>query len=284
MIIIADSGATKTSWAAVDGDTVIRFGSAGCNPNYIEGDDIASEIRAALREGLDPGRAEKVFFYCAGISSVNGPAVRESLGKIFGRAEIECESDLLGAARALLGRNPGLAAILGTGANSCLYDGEGITAHVDCMGFILGDEGSGAYIGKHLICDYLRRNMPDDVIAETGAAIGLGRDGIIERIYRRPAPNRFCADLCRFIGANIGGNPYYRNLVMDSFRAFFDGMICRYEDWRSYGLSCTGSIAHVFREELCEVAGEYGINVEKVLKEPLEGLVAYHCGGAAEGI
>lgn len=282
MIIIADSGATKTSWAAVDGGSTIRFGGGGYNPNYTGGDDMETGIRESLPEGFDPDRAERVFFYCAGINSANAPAVKENLGKIFQKAEIECESDLLGAARALLGNRSGLAAILGTGANSCLYDGEKISMHVDCMGFILGDEGSGAYIGKRLICDYLRRNMPEEVITETGAALGLGRDGIIDRIYRQPAPNRFCADLCRFIAGNINGNPYYRNLVMDSFRAFFDGMICRYEDFRSYRLSCTGSIAHVFGEELREVAGEYGMTVDKILKEPLEGLVAYHCGLAVQ--
>ena len=276
MILIADSGATKTSWAAICGDDVLRFSGEGCNPNFTDAGEMVRSIGGSIPEKVRREEVSEIHFYCAGIGKGNSGAVTGALGKVFPAASIWCGSDLLGAARALLGHNAGFAAILGTGANTCIYDGTGISQHVDCMGFILGDEGSGAYIGKRLICDYLRGNMPENVRLAAGKAIGLDRDGIIERIYRLPHPNRFCASLCRFVGENIGGDPYFSNLVKDSFRAFFNGMVCRYGGWRSMELNCTGSVAYVFRGQLAAVAGEFGMKTGIIEKEPLDGLISYH--------
>lgn len=281
MILIADSGATKTTWAAVwpNGRSEL-FSSSGCNPNYTGGREMSGSISKALPENVRPEEVTDVYFYCAGITEDGAANIRLMLNELFpGAGRIECESDLIGTARAILGRRQekGLVAILGTGSNSGFFEGEKLTEHVDCMGFILGDEGSGAYIGKRYLQDFLRKNMPQDVYAAARDEELLDRDDIIAHVYRGPRPSRYCASFCKVIAARMEESPYYRNLVKDSFRAFFREVICRYDNYREYPLGCTGSIAYVFANELREVAAEFGTCIGMIMKKPIHGLVEYHC-------
>lgn len=163
-ILIADSGSTKTHWCLVDeGGAELHFSSEGYNPNYLTREYLVDSLRKALPAGFDPLQVTHLHFYGAGCSTDRYDFMRTALSDIFVTAQIEIAMDLLASARALLGREAGLAAILGTGTNSCLYDGECITHNIDSLGFILGDEGSGGYIGKSLLSDYIRGCMPDDV-------------------------------------------------------------------------------------------------------------------------
>ena len=279
MILIADSGATKTEWACItrDGATRIGFFSQGYNPNYITGTQIVADIRANLPAALDPGMVEEIYFYGAGVTPMQYPFMEKTLREVFTRAEkVFIAMDTLASCRALLQRNPGFAAILGTGANSCLYDGCNEGLNVDSCGFILGDEGSGGYLGKRMITDYIRGNMPDRVHDLVGKELGMSNEELIDTIYTKPFPNRFCAQYARFISEHLDFDPYFPTLVTDAFRKFFERIVTHYPDYQKYTFNSVGSVGYYFRALLEPVVKEFGMQMGTVLKAPMEGLIQYH--------
>ena len=279
MILIADSGATKTEWACItrDGATRIGFFSQGYNPNYITGTQIVADIRANLPEGLSPDLVDEIYFYGAGVTELQYPFMEKTLREVFPKAvEVFIAMDTLASCRALLQREPGFAAILGTGANSCLYDGCNEGLNVDSCGFILGDEGSGGYLGKRMITDYIRRNMPANVYELVGKELGRTNDELIDIIYTKPFPNRFCAQYARFICEYLDFDPYFPALVTDAFRKFFDRIVTHYPDYQSYTFNSVGSVGYYFKPLLEKVVEEYGMKMGTVLQAPMEGLIKYH--------
>lgn len=278
MKLIADSGSTKTDWAFLQADGFcIRFTSAGYNPNYITQEYMIQDILSALPPELDAKSVREINFYGAGVTELQFGFIRETLLKVFPLAgSISVAMDLLGAARALLGHKPGFAVILGTGTNSCLYDGESVVQNIDSLGFILGDEGSGAYIGKRLICDYIRGNIPVSVHRQVKEYIGLSGDELIDQIYTKPFPNRFCAQYSRFVGENLYEDAYFYSLVKDAFDALFRNIITHYPHYQTYELNCVGSVACHFKSLLTEVAEEYQMKMGEVLCYPMEGLINFH--------
>lgn len=279
MILIADSGSTKTDWCGIRHDASrTNFVSEGYNPNYITGEYMVGDIVRNLPQGFDPAEVEEIYFYGAGVTELQFGFVEKCLREVFGSAEkVFVAMDLLASARALLGRKAGFAAILGTGTNSCLYDGNEVTLNIDSLGFILGDEGSGGYIGKRLISDFIRGDMPEHVRLMTAEELKLSGDELIDQIYTKPFPNRFCARYCRFVGDNLRSDPYFYELVRDSFRALFKNIISHYPDYRHYEFNCVGSVGYVFRNILTAVAAEYGMAAGRIIRYPMEGLVEYHC-------
>lgn len=279
MILIADSGATKTEWGCVskDGASRIGFFSQGYNPNYITGSQIVADIRANLPAALDPGMVEEIYFYGAGVTPMQYSFMEKTLREVFTRAEkVFIAMDTLASCRALLQREPGFAAILGTGANSCLYDGCNEGLNVDSCGFILGDEGSGGYLGKRMITDYIRGNMPERVHELVGKELGMSNEELIDTIYTKPFPNRFCAQYARFINENLDFDPYFPTLVTDAFRKFFERIVTHYPDYRKYTFNSVGSVGYYFRPLLEPVVAEFGMKMGTVLKAPMEGLIRYH--------
>ena len=230
MILIADSGATTTSWCALDRGTVCaQFESEGYNPNYITLDYMVADIRKALPADFDPLAVDHVYFYGAGVTELQYGFVREAVARVMPRAETFVAMDLLASARALLGRKAGFAAILGTGTNSCLYDGEEITLNIDSLGFILGDEGSGAYMGKRMLVDYVRGRVSEEARRIIAAAVPYNGDQIIDIIYTKPFPNRFCGQYGRLICENLAV-PYFHDLAEDAFCQLFEQIISLYPD------------------------------------------------------
>ena len=279
MILIADSGATKTEWACIskDGATRIGFFSQGYNPNYITGTQIVADIRANLPEGLSPDLVDEIYFYGAGVTELQYPFMEKTLREVFAKAEkVFIAMDTLASCRALLQREPGFAAILGTGANSCLYDGCNEGLNVDSCGFILGDEGSGGYLGKRMITDYLRHNMPPKVYKLVGKELGRTNDELIDVIYTKPFPNRFCAQYAKFISEHLDYDPYFPELVTDAFRKFFERIVTHYPDYQKYTFNSVGSVGYYFRSLLEPVVKEFGMKMGIVLKAPMEGLIKYH--------
>lgn len=279
MILIADSGATKTDWACVseDGAQRIRFQSLGYNPNYITGEEIRKDILESLPENFPIDEVGEIYFYGAGVTELQYDFVRGVLRGIFTLAgEVFIAMDLLASARALLGNNPGFAAILGTGTNSCLYDGEKITLNIDSLGFILGDEGSGGYVGKRLICDFIRGDMPEHIRKEVGELLGKNGDELIDQIYTKPFPNRFCAQYCKWVGDNRHRDQYYHDLMLGSFKDFFKNIVSHYPDYKKHQLNCVGSVGFCYKDLLAEAAESFGMELGNIIKAPMDGLIEYH--------
>ena len=276
MILIADSGATKTAWCALDGKFVLAtFESEGYNPNYITLEYMVEDIRKSLPLGFPTAEVDHVYFYGAGVTELQYGFVREAIAQVMPNAETFVAMDLLASARALLGRKAGFAAILGTGTNSCLYDGENITLNIDSLGFILGDEGSGAYMGKRMLVDYVRGRVSEDACRVIAAAVPYNGDEIIDIIYTKPFPNRFCGQYGKLIHDNLS-IPYFHDLAEDSFCQLFEQIISLYPDYRSYTFNCVGSVGWYFQEILKPVVRRYGMEVGTLLKTPMEGLIRYH--------
>lgn len=277
MILIADGGSTKTHWCVTGRQTDTRyFFTEGYNPYYITEKYLVTSLKESLIPGYNWDEVEEVHFYGAGCAEDKYDFMRNALSKVFRHARIFIAMDLLAAARALLGRNAGFAAILGTGTNSCLYDGNQITHNIDSLGFILGDEGSGGYIGKKLVCDYIRGEMPEEVGSRFRETYRYTADELIDRIYTQPMANRFCAGFCKFITSDTTAHPYLIGIVRNAFEQLFEKLVCRYPAYETYSFNCVGSVAYYFRDILAEVAEKYQMTLGHIVISPMEGLVHYH--------
>lgn len=277
MILIADSGSTKTDWIALQANkTSGRFSTPGLNPFFLDEEGIARIVANDLLPCLDKDDTiDALYFYGAGCVPEKTDTMRRALTRhLHVAGTVEVCTDLLAAARALCGRQPGIACILGTGSNSCFYDGHAIARHVSPLGFILGDEGSGAYLGKRLVGDLLKGQLPAALRDRFLQQYHLTAADILEHVYRRPLPNRFLASLSPFLAENLA-EPCVRALVKDSFTAFLQRNVMQY-DYRHYPVHFTGSIAYHYREVLEEAARETGIGMGTVTQSPLSGLAAYH--------
>jgi N-acetylglucosamine kinase-like BadF-type ATPase len=274
-ILVADSGSTKTQWILFrNGKTEIPFTSLGINPFYQDTDSIISIIKPMLIKNVIT-QPEHIFFYGAGCGNQKQWIVYDALKQIYPEAAIFVGSDLLGAARALCQNNSGIACILGTGSNSCFYDGKEIVSHVSPLGYILGDEGSGAVLGKKLISDILKNQLPEVVSQRFFDTYQLNVNSILDSAYKQPFPNRYLAQFSKFISENIE-LPEIENIVMESFEEFISRNIMQYEQVGSTGIYFTGSISWYFREQLEASLEKFGLTAVKITKAPLEDLISYH--------
>lgn len=274
MLLIADSGSTKTQWAiAGEGNPIVEFQSPGLNPSLMSDGEIEASLREAL-SGVDVRGLEAVYFYGAGCTASRAGRVAEILSGLTGCDKVEAGSDMLGAARALCGDSEGVVGILGTGSNSCRYDGRMIVANTPPLGYILGDEGSGARLGICLVNGILKGYLPEDLQRDFLASTGFDKDEIIRRVYREPAANRFLASLTRFLAEKIE-RPEVDALVTDEFSRFFTNNVTR-----AYGdvpvIHFVGSIAEVFRPQLLSAASRHSLTVGTIVGRPLPLLTAYH--------
>lgn len=274
MTLIADSGSTKTAWAICGlGHAAATHETAGINP-FHQSESNISRTAAALPS--DMRQADKVRFYGAGCTAEKKEAVARALRTVFAHADIAVESDLLGAARALLRHERGIACILGTGSNSCLYDGHRITQNVPPLGYILGDEGSGAAIGKRFVGDCLKNQTPADLKRLFLDTYATSTADIVEHVYRQPLANRYLAQFAPFLSANIDRYDYIRTLVTDCFRDFFTRNVLQYDGARDLPVAFVGSVAFHFAALLREAAQTLGLTVGKIEKSPIAGLAAFH--------
>lgn len=274
MKLIADSGSTKTDWCVTDGgEVVFRTAGQGINPFQQGVEEIESIVRRELICKLkDAGEIREIEFYGAGCRDDKVQVLERLFRGMFANAgRVEVCSDVLGAARALFGGGPGIACILGTGANSCLYDGGRIAANVPPLGYILGDEGSGAVLGRLFINALFKGGLPAALRDEFLHEAGLTLADIINKVYREPLANRFLASTSVFIHKHLDDNDL-RMLVIDNFRSFFRRNVSLYGR-RDLPVGAVGSIAFYYQSELVEAAEAEGYNINKVIKSPMEGLV-----------
>lgn len=280
MILIADSGATKTDWLLLNNSKILfQTQTVGFSPYYQETQDIIGILKTDLLPKLDIAmfsEIKQVYYYGTGCSSKDkNEIVSNALRAFFGSSEIHVNHDLLASARALCGKEPGIAAILGTGSNSCLYNGTDIEDNVPSLGIYLGDEGSGAHIGKSLIRAYLYRELPADIKINFDNTFHTNKDEILDAVYKKPFPNRYLGGFSKFVKQNIE-HPFLKEMVTGCFHEFFFRHVLKYKDCRKYSFNCVGSIATNYKELLIEVCNKHTILPGRILSTPMEGLILYH--------
>jgi N-acetylglucosamine kinase-like BadF-type ATPase len=279
MILIADSGATKTDWRMIlSSGQIEKVQTLGFNPFFNDSGSIYTELKRNLVPALTE-KVEEVFFYGAGCSSnEKNEIVRVALITALPEVKkVEVQSDLLGAARALSKHEKGIVCILGTGANSCLYDGKDIIDKPFSLGFWLGDEGSGGYLGKKLIIAYLRDELPDEIRFDFDKEYQLTKAELMDNIYKKPNPNRYVARFAGFIFEHLT-HPYVSHLVKSAFHQFFEYFVCRFPGYNEYPIHFTGSVAFYYQEVLRFIAAEKGLQIGNILESPITGLTWYHSG------
>lgn len=282
MILIADGGSTKIEWCLLVNHTIIkRFVTQGLNPVMLTKEEITARLEIDLTGELLPWRDElrTVYFYGAGcLPGEVSDMMREAMRPIMGtRPSIDINNDLLSAARALCGNKPGIACILGTGSNSCYYDGDKIIDNISPLGFILGDEGSGAVLGRQLICDVLKHQLPSYICEEFLSQYKLDAHKIIRRVYRDPSPNRFLASLSPFLHEHLD-IPEIHGLVKHQFDLFFKRNVSNYRKYNDCSVNFVGSVAYFYQDILREAADEAGYVISKIIRSPMDGLIEYHRG------
>ncbi|MBR2607484.1 MAG: ATPase [Bacteroidaceae bacterium] len=276
MILISDSGSTKTDWVLLEGDEVVlRVKTLGLNPTQQKYEDIVDVLSKELMPLLDGKEPEKIFFYGAGCAYEEANSrMRRALETLFATRDIEINSDLLAAARALCGHEEGIACILGTGSNSCYYNGAEIVDNIPPLGFILGDEGSGATLGRQLVNGCLKRQFSQDICTKFFKQYNLDVAKILEKVYREPMPGRFLASLAPFLLENRK-NPEIHNMLVKSFVAFFQHNSMAYrKSWLP--IHFVGGIATAFQDEVKVAAESLGLSIGNILESPMNGLVEFH--------
>lgn len=278
MILIADCGSTKIDWCLLNGnEKVAQIFTTGMNALLLTQEEMTKCIHDELLPHIVSYRVDEIYYYGAGIISDEiKEHVRGALKTNIPTAtKIEVESDLLAAARALCGREPGIACILGTGSNSCYYDGERVVDNVSPLGYILGDEGSGAVMGKLLVGDVLKKQLPKHLCEKFLKEYDTDRTQIINAVYRQPAANRYLAHFAPFLQKNIS-EPAIHDLVFRSLTSFFVRNVESYAHYKELPVNFVGSIAYVQKAVLLEAAQARGIKVGTIIQNPMEGLIKYH--------
>jgi len=277
MILIADSGSTKTSWRLIDTDgEVSQAHTIGFNPYYQNTAEITQILQETLLPQLQDSTPQEVYFYGAGCSAKSKKEiVAKALSTLFPDSTVHVHHDLDAAAHALCGHEEGIACILGTGSNSCHFDGEKIVYNVPNLGFILGDEGSGGYMGKTLVQAFLNKELPEDLHQAFFDRYQVDRDEIIDNVYSKPYPNRYMATYAKFL-FDHRKHPYIYQLIYQCLADFFEKNITKYEDYKNKETHFVGSIAFHFNDILRSVAKQYGIKVGQILESPIAGLSLYH--------
>ncbi len=277
MILLADSGSTKTDWVLLDNGLEIEsFRTNGLNPYFVHTEDVIAILNRQLSQSENIIKVKNVYFYGAGCSSdEKKKVIGDALDRFFPESHNIVAHDMLAAARALFGNEPGIACILGTGSNSCVYDGSKITRSLFSLGYMFGDEGSGAHLGKTFIASYLKKTAPKDVMDAFYNHYQLSDEEILTHIYRKANPNRFLASFTHFLKKNEE-HPFVSNLVVNCFEAFFREQVLKYPEKGDFPIGCIGSVAFHFQELFKAAASKFGLHSNLFQVSPMEGLIRFH--------
>jgi N-acetylglucosamine kinase-like BadF-type ATPase len=275
--LIAESGSTKADWCLVAGNETWHFKTQGISPYFLNEQQIQELLEKELVPNLPPEiEIEEINYYGTGcLQPKSVKIVETALKAVFPLAVANVKHDLMGAARSLCGNEPGVVSILGTGANSCYYDGKEVAKNNPGLGFILGDEASGAYLGKKLLRMYMYNSFDEELKARFDAQYNTNNDEILENVYRKPMANRYLAGFAPFLSENRG-HYLIENILEDSLNEFFFNHIYKYSESWTLPLHFTGSIAWHFKDVLQELCDLYELQLGKILRSPMEGLIAYH--------
>lgn len=274
--LIADSGATKAEWCLLNNGKKKTIITQGISPYFLNTQQIAELLLKELKPKLKNSSIDEIYYYGTGCANpANARSVKKALGKVFDGATIHVNHDLMAAARSLCGREKGIACILGTGSNSCFYDGKKIVKNSPGLGYVLGDEGSGAYLGKKVIQYYLYGTFDDELRGRFDLTYTTNAAEILENVYKKPLPNRYLAGFARFLAENRG-HYMIENIIEDGLNDFFFNHLCKYKETWTLPVSFTGSVAFGFKDVLQQLCASYEFEMGEVLKAPMDGLIAYH--------
>lgn len=274
--LIADSGATKAEWCLITGSKKKTIYTEGISPYFLSTEQITALLQQQLAPKLKNTVIDEIYYYGTGCASTdNARSVKKAVTSVFPGARVEVNHDLMAAARALCGRQKGLACILGTGSNSCYYDGKKIVRNSPGLGYVLGDEGSGAYLGRKVIQYYLYNTFDEDLRSRFDFTYTTTAAEILENVYKKPLPNRYLAGFARFLADNRG-HYMVENIIEDGLNDFFFTHLCKYKEVWTMPVSFTGSIAFGFKDVLQQLCQSYEFELGKVIKAPMEGLIEYH--------
>jgi glucosamine kinase len=276
LTLIADSGSTKAEWCLIQPGRKKNIVTQGISPYFLNTEEIVEILRSELAPKLKNVVVEKIFFYGTGCANpANAKSVKVALQKVFSDAEVEVQTDLMAAARASCGTEKGIACILGTGSNSCFYNGKKIVNNSPGLGYILGDEGSGAYLGKKVLQYYLYDTFDEDLRARFDAQYVTNNIEILENVYKKPFPNRYLAGYALFLAENRG-HYMIENILEDGLNDFFFQHLLRYREVWKYPVNFVGGVSFGFKDILKDLCNSYEFEMGTVLKTPMEGLIKYH--------
>ena len=274
--LIADSGSTKAEWCLIDGKKKKTFYTQGLSPYFLSTEQIQKILEQELKTKMKQVEPDEVFFYGTGCSNPNNVIlVKKAIQKVFKKAKISVDHDLMGAAKALCGKEKGIACILGTGSNSCFYNGKKIIKNSPGLGYVLGDEGSGAYLGKKVIQYFLYNTFDEDLMDRFKAKFNTNNNEILEAVYKKPLPNRYLANFTIFLAENRG-HYMVENIIEDGFNDFFFNHIYKYRESWTLPINFIGSVAFGFKDVLKEMCSSYELQLGTVLKKPMDGLIKYY--------
>ena len=274
--LIADSGATKAEWCLLREGKKKTIFTQGISPYFLNTEQITDLLLKELKPKLKNIEVDEIFYYGTGCANpVNAKSVKKALNKVFPESKVDVNHDLMAAARALCGTNKGVACILGTGSNSCYFDGKKIVKNSPGLGYVLGDEGSGAYLGKKVIQYYLYGTFDDELRGRFDLTYTTNTAEILESVYKKPLPNRYLAGFTKFLAENRG-HYMIENIIEDGLNDFFFNHLCKYRETWTLPVHFAGSVAFGFKDVLQQLCNSYEFELGKVMKNPMEGLVTYH--------
>lgn len=276
MKVIVDSGSTKADWKFLSDDSETSLHTMGFNPVFSSSDQIEQEVRKAFKGIIELEQEMDIYFYGSGCWDKKRKIVIENgLKRVFTNAKIDVHHDLLGAARATCGVDPGISCIIGTGSNTCLFDGEEVIDNVTNLGYLCGDEGSGTHLGKKLIRHYFYRELPKELEEQFETFAGGGKQKILDTIYDGTPPNVYLASFTRFMSEHVD-HPFIQRILYRSFAEFIDRHVRKYHGHMALPVHFIGSIAYVFQDMLKIVLTERAMQHGIFIKQPIDNLVAYH--------
>lgn len=276
-LLIADSGSSKTTWCLLSGKKQYNVETQGISPYFLNRHEVKEILNRELIPLLPSSLpVSEVYFYGTGLAdSDHADMFKDILEEAFPHCRANVTHDLLGAARALCGHENGVACILGTGSNSCFYDGKDIINNNPGLGFILGDEGSGAVLGKKVIQYFLYKTFDEELMILFNKKFQTNKDEILLNVYKKPLPNRYLASFSYFLCENRG-HYMIENILEDGLNEFFFNHICKYAGSWEYPVHFTGGVAWTYRDIILELCETYGMTVGNILKAPMEGLIRFH--------
>ncbi|MCB0637607.1 MAG: hypothetical protein KDC54_13350 [Lewinella sp.] len=279
MKVVVDSGSTKADWVFLDSDQGTPYHTMGFNPVFHSSETITEEVEKTFKHQVDTDAEMDIYFYGAGCwDAKRKTVIKEGLERVFTNAQIHVWHDLLGAARATCGHDAGISCIIGTGSNSCLYDGTDVIDNVTNLGYMLGDEGSGTHLGKKLIRHYFYREMPKELLESFEEFVQGGKDEILDRVYgSKDTPNVYLASFTRFMSAHME-HPFIHRILYRSFAEFIDRHVRKYKGHSELPIHFIGSIAYIFQDVLKLILTERAMEAGIFIKAPIENMVKFHQG------